>query len=213
MEDFKLNIQQVPGDGDCLFYSVAHILRNWYLRKAEGGGGVSEAGAESVPDLESFCKYLRSKVALRVLDESDAQCSDMIQTWHKLWRDAVKEKDMEMIHEMKHMLNVLQPTSTVDRRVLFKNMLDPSIYWGDEFALQSMEDFLGCMFVVVNDRFAFVQRQYKPETLLTPRWISMLLLRGCHYEALQDNSGKFCWSLEELPSLIQDLIGNFRSAL
>lgn len=205
-EDFKLNIQQVPGNGDCLFYSVAYILQSWYTRKE------SETKI-GVPDLESLCKYLRSKVALRVLDESDAQCSDVIQTWHNLWSDAVKEKDMEMIHEMKHMHNVLQPMTVVDRRVLFKNMLDSSIYWGDEFALQSLENFLGCMFVVVNDRFAFVQRQYRPETLLNPKWISMLLLRGCHYEALHDNSGRFCWAIDQLPPLIQELITNFRKAL
>jgi hypothetical protein len=200
--DFKLHIQAVPGDGDCLFFSVAHILRDRFKDADEKG---------SMPDIKSFAKYMRSKVALRVLDESDAECTEIINTWHSLWYDALREKDMEMMHEMKHMHNVLRPLSKVDRRILFRNMMEPSIYWGDEFALQSMERFLGCMFVVVNERFAFVQRQYSRITLEEPKWISMLLLRGAHYEPLHDNSGNYCWAMDALPPLIQNLISQFKT--
>jgi len=195
--DFRLNIQSVPGNGDCLFYSVSHIILDRY----------KDAKLSSkVPTLENLTRYLRRKVAMRVLDEGDEEGGRIIETWHKLWRDAVREKDVELMLEMRHMQNVLQPMSLCDRKILFRNMCDASVYWGDEFALRTLEKFLGCVFVVVNDRFEIVQREYGSAQSLEPHWISMLLLRGMHYEPLHDNAGSYCWAFEQLPPTIQGFV-------
>jgi hypothetical protein len=207
--DFRLNIQSVPGNGDCLFYSVSHIILDRYK-----GAKLSS----KVPSLENLTLYLRRKVALRVLDVDDAESNGIIQTWHKLWTDAVREKDAELMNEMRHMQNVLQPMSLCDRKILFRNMCNPAVYWGDEFALKTLERLLGCMFVVVNDRFEIVQREYSSSSSSSShtsaasaashdlRWISMLLLRGMHYEPLHDNEGSYCWALGQLPPAIQGFV-------
>lgn len=193
--EFKLNIQSVPGDGDCLFTSVAHILHDRF------------SNSDKLPRVPHLSKYLRSKVAMRVMDVRDEASNAMVDTWHKLWTDALREKDVELMTEMKHMQNVLHPMSAIDRKILCRNMLNPGIYWGDEFALNTLEKALGCIFVVVNDRFEIVQREYtsspKPDAA---KWISMLLLRGMHYEPLHDNDGNYCWAMGQLPDVIQSFV-------
>jgi len=197
--EFRLTIQAVPGDGDCLFYSVSHILHSRF----------SKAELKSaVPKMSELAKYLRSKVAMRVMDVTDEESNSIISTWHRLWSDALREKDMELMMEMRHMQNVMQPMSTIDRKILFRNMLNPGIYWGDEFALKTMEKALSCIFVVVNDRFEIVQREYSKSGVnpSTAKWISMLLLRGMHYEPLHDNTGNYCWTMGQLPDVIQNFV-------
>jgi hypothetical protein len=204
--NFRLNIQPVPGDGDCLFYSVSHILNNRFS---------SAERKSAIPKISELAKYLRSKVAMRVMDARDEESNAIISTWHKLWSDALREKDTELMMEMRHMQNVMQPMSTIDRKILFRNMLNPGIYWGDEFALKTMEKALGCIFVVVNDRFEIVQREYTKSGVSpsTAKWISMLLLRGMHYEPLHDNSGTYCWTMGQLPDVIQNFVNQlFRDA-
>lgn len=199
--DFRLNIQSVPADGNCLFTSVAYVLHNRFSDTTRA------KESSPLPKIPHLSKYLRSKVAMRVMDVRDEASNSMVDTWHKLWTDALREKDVELMSEMKHMQNVLHPMSLIDRKILFRNMMNPGIYWGDEFALITLEKSLGCIFIVVNDRFEIVQREYissfQPDTA---KWISMLLLRGMHYEPLHDNDGNYCWTMDQLPDLIQDFV-------
>jgi hypothetical protein len=144
---------------------------------------------------------------MRVMDESDKECTQRISTWHSLWEDAIKERDGEMINELRHMHNVHHPLSSMDRRVLFGNMMNRGIYWGDEFALQTMEKVLNCMFVVVNERLHIIQREYDVDAG-SRDWIALLLLRGQHYEPIHDNTGAFSWNMDSIPEPLRPMIDN-----
>jgi len=194
--DFGLSALSVPADGDCLFHSVAMILHKRYSELKEEG---------SLPAPSSVSRYLRSRVALRVLDETDEECTHVIELWHTLWVDAVKERQGELMNELRHMHNVHRPLSAMDRRVLFGNMMNRDIYWGDEFALQTMEKVLNCMFVVVNERLHVVQRDYGAAGE-DKEWMAMLLLRGQHYEPVYANDGSYSWSMEDIPEQLKPMI-------
>ena len=258
---FVLMAHPVPGDGNCLFTSVALIVLNWIdLRWAQGerakeGTGAPAAPLEFVPpkpeEVHMLANYLRSRVAQRVVDVEDEDASRTMEHWFQLWVNALKEKDTEMAIEMRHMNGVEgvaaagvegpaaaeAPASSIsfsmaDRRVLFRNMMDARIYWGDEFALRSLEAILGCMLCVVNESYKIVKREYTshpPATLaraamlppaalqamgggdtegsVTPsRFLGLLVLRHNHYEPLRTRDGIYAWDMDALPTGLAELV-------
>jgi len=242
---FVLRPVAVPGNGDCLFYAVAKVLIDWLDRRGaaaapQGPGCAASpapspaaAAAADVPpppeptrqELDEVARYLRGRVAARVLDPSDASCSETLAAWWRLWTGACAEKDAEMMTEMRHMSGVTGngagPLTLADRRVVFRNMMDPRIYWGDEFALRSLEAALCCRLCVVNERFRVVKREHGanetqslgellpgPEGQRTP-FLGLLILAHQHYEPLAGPGGVLAWDMSALPNPLATLVSQW----
>lgn len=270
----------VPGNGDCLFYSVARILLDWLdrvqqreeldreldreldteLERELGAEMDLESPSTSAPlpppppppptakELDEVARYLRGRVAMRVLDPEDAACNETLATWWQLWRNGCKEKDIEIMMEMQHMKGVTGPPEQgvtgppeqgvktnspspprfplADRRIVFRNMMDPRIYWGDEFALRTMEAVLGCRLCVVNERYHVVQREHGgrevgrgspsslPEGALPDNdvpFLGLLLLVNSHYEPLAGPGSTFSWDMRSLPVPLRRLVAQWLS--
>jgi hypothetical protein len=231
----------VPGNGDCLFYAVARILIDWLDRLgAENGGsggtpnaeqGSAAAGTPSPAgtpppaptraELDEVARYLRGRVAARVLDPADDGCAATLTAWLRLWEDACREKDPEMMMEMRHMQGVAGgPLTLADRRLVFRNMMNPGVYWGDEFALRSLEAVLGCRLCVVNEQLRVVKRQHgahektslgallPAESLPSNHrpFLGLLLLAHAHYEPLSGPGGVLAWDMAALPGPLAKLV-------
>lgn len=198
----------VPGDGDCLFHSVVFMLQT--LSSDSFRKLVSSLTNRPIrPDQpQELSRLLRFRVAARVLDEEDEDAKATIDVWQQLWADAVKEKSLDMMAEMGHLANVMQPASRVDRRILFSNMLNAKMYWGDEFALRTLERLMRCTFIVFDDSYKPVRRE---RTALggRPLFVGLLLLRGMHYEPLYVTDGsakRVLFRYEELPPVLRELL-------
>jgi hypothetical protein len=218
----------VPGNGDCLFFSVAHMLLDWLDR--ESGHPAQPPTPE---ELAEVARYLRGRVAIRVLDPNDAGCNNALLVWWRLWKEACRERESEMMVEMRHMKGVSGPEPSAeghgdesgsfmlaDRRILFRNMMDPAVYWGDEFALRTMEAVLGCRLCVVNEQYMIIKRetgqneQYSPKAALpsgalpvsSAPFLGMLLLSHSHYEPLAGPNGELAWKMDELPDPLNRLV-------
>jgi hypothetical protein len=217
----------VPGNGDCLFHSVALILMDWLDRDV----GSADTAAPSPPtssEMSEVAAYLRSRVAMRVLDPADEGCNAVLDTWWLLWENGRKEKDAEIMMEMQHMRGVAGPVTMAgrnhfalaDRRVVFRNMMDPRFYWGDEFALRTMEAVLGCRLCVVNEHYQVVKREHGayempseaatlPDGALPKHrgpFLGLLLLNRAHYEPLRGPCGTLAWDMADLPPNLQLLV-------
>jgi hypothetical protein len=258
--DMILVPHPVPGDGNCLFASVALVLINWIdysaakkeiAEKEHVDPSLVHVPAATIAafapprpeEVAMLANYLRSRVAQRVLDPTDDDANRAISNWFQLWVNALKEKDAEMAIEMRHMNGVEGDSSNsaaeghsvsfsaADRRVLFRNMMDARIYWGDEFALRSLEAVLGCMLCVVNESYQVVKREYSsaPPTLARAAMLSddavsaanlgggesgsgaasflgLLVLRNNHYEPLRTHDNRYVWEMAALPVGLSNLV-------
>jgi hypothetical protein len=252
---FVLRPVGVPGNGDCLFYAVARILIDWLdrLGREQAGGGDPEPAVPPSPDssspdppsraeLDEVARYLRGRVAARVLDPKDDGCAAALSTWWRLWADACREKDAEMMTEMRHMQGVAGwppaeegspgrqaaplSLSLADRRLVFRNMMNPGIYWGDEFALRSLEAVLGCRLCVVNEHLRVVKREHGADETtslgaLLPAdslpanhrpFLGLLILAHAHYEPLSGPGGVLAWDMAALPGPLDKLVTQWLGA-
>jgi hypothetical protein len=192
----------VPGDGNCLFAALAHIV----LDRVSRGRRWSEGEADKM--VTSVAQLLRSKVAGRVLSGTDADADGVVGVWHKLWKSAVREKNAELQVEFRHMSNVGYPLTALDRRILFRNMMNPAIYWGDEFALRSLEQLLQCRLCVIDSTLRVIRREPGPPQ--RPDFIAFLLLRNQHYQPLRSMpESRFAWDPAELPAKLRSLLDSW----
>lgn len=192
----------VPGNGDCLFTSLAHVLLDRLAR------GRRWAEGEFDRQIVSVARLLRSKVAGQVLDESDGETDGVVATWHKLWKGAVREKNVELQLEFRHMTNVGYPLTALDRRILFRNMMKSTVYWGDEFALRSLERVLQCRLCVIDGTLRVIRREPGPPR--RPNFIAFLLLRNQHYQPLRTMpESRFAWEPADLPPKLRSLLDSW----
>lgn len=227
---FVLRPVGVPGNGDCLFYAVGRILIDWLDRlgmEAAGLGSASAPAAAVAPEpptraeLDEVARYLRGRVAARVLDPEDEGSEETLAAWWRLWSDAQREKNAELMVETRHMQGVAGGALTLaDRRLIFRNMMDPRIYWGDDFALRSLEAVLGCRLCVVNESMRVVKREHGADerttagSLLPPEampaghrpFLGMLILAHAHYEPLCGPGGVLAWDMAALPTPLSKLV-------
>lgn len=192
----------VPGDGNCLFTSLSHVLLDRLARGRRWAQGDFERQVAAV------ARLLRSRVAARVLDAADAEADQVVATWHKLWKGAVREKNAELQVEFRHMSNVGYPLTALDRRILFRNMMRPAIYWGDEFALRSMERLLHCRLCVIDASLRVIRREPGPPQ--QPHFVAFLLLRNQHYQPLRTMpESRFAWEPADLPPKLRSLLDSW----
>jgi hypothetical protein len=232
---FTLNAVPVPGDGDCLFSSVALILLDWLDRQEEDGAR-QEVPAQDVRDV---ARYLRSLVASRILDRTDEESERMLATWRRLWADAraeaAKGDAAALTQELQHLDESIcgggggdtgdpPPLTLAQRRALFRNMMDPRRYWGDEFALRTLEACLDARFCVVDERLSVIKRELNesprisalcrlPADILPADagpFLGILLLRHAHYEPAATDSGQKAWALRDLPVQLQRILNFLR---
>jgi hypothetical protein len=285
-DQFMLHAVPVPGDGNCLFYSVALVLLDWLDRscpaspdatsakavwkglgvgvppsaakeervtpsaakgskgapsESHGAANTCETGSSAAipsPSSEDVCdvaRYLRSLVASRVLDRTDEESERMIDTWRRLWGDAWKEyreqKDQKpgaappILLELQHLDESISPADAgplplPQRRALYRNMMEPRRYWGDEFALRTLETALNGRFCVVDERLNVIKRESNETSRVSTLcripgdilpedrgpFLGVLLLRHGHYEPAASDDGQMAWDLRDLPLQLQRVL-------
>lgn len=270
-DQFMLHAVPVPGDGNCLFYSVALVLLDWLDRscpaspdatsakavwkglgvkgapsESHGAADTCETGSSAAipsPSSEDVCdvaRYLRSLVASRVLDRTDEESERMIETWRRLWGDAWKEyreqKDQKpdatppILLELQHLDESISPADAgplplSQRRALYRNMMEPRRYWGDEFALRTLETALNGRFCVVDERLNVIKRESNETSRVSTLcripgdilpedrgpFLGVLLLRHGHYEPAASDDGQMAWDLRDLPLQLQRVLNYLQS--
>jgi hypothetical protein len=231
---FMLHAVAVPGDGDCLFSSVALVLLDWL----DGTAGRPRTPTAS-SEVRDVARYLRTLVASRVLDRTDEESERMIETWRRLWGDACRELAEQqqqqqqqqpcapppILHELQHLDESISPAESgplplAQRRALYRNMMDARRYWGDEFALRTLETALGGRFCVVDERLNVVKRERNESARVSSLcrvpgdilpsdrgpFLGVLLLRHAHYEPAASDEGQMAWDMRNLPVQLQRIV-------
>lgn len=151
-----------PGNGDCLFHAVSRALR-------EGGVATTSHSA------------LRQLVARSVLQPGRQALSAMT-----AWMGMVQAG---MGAEVPHALAVYPSYVRQGRRLtpanlhaLYAAMMDPRLYWGDEYAIQVLERaFRCCLLIYAPDG----TRLGHHTTSHVPAFYVPLLYDGGHYSQLR----------------------------
>ena len=121
----QLDVLSIPfTPGDCLFDSLSF--------------GLCQS------NIERSATDLRAKVA-RAAQRSRAAST------LEFWRDVLENGDEETRHEYRFAAPLSESglPRDVAMRELFDNMMDPVLYWGDEFALQTLASLFHTRFLIV----------------------------------------------------------------
>lgn len=153
-----LSFASVAGDGHCLFSSLAYLL--------------------SPLNLGFDAKQLRNIVANRILNENDTEATDVLISWIVMMRDAAKNNndaknnnnDTTYQLHFRHLLDVpniftSETISLEQRRCIYDNM-NTSKYWGDEFAISTIENAFNISIIILNENQ--VKLKQLPTVLKTP---------------------------------------------
>jgi len=188
-----VEICETPGDGNCFFYALCRALNS--------------AG------LSCTIQDLRHLVASRVLNENDESTTFAISTWIILYRDALKESDYRLLSEYKHVQDIAnESTLNIQSRTqLYRSIMSPD-YWGDEFAIRTLEDLLRLTILIWNKDMQSPMHtrtfsEIKERNLGGFRkihWYILLLFSPSsrHYEGLSVNS-QMIFTFATLPSQIK----------
>lgn len=141
-------IENVKGDGNCMFTSICKILSKKKM-------------------YECSIEQLRQVVARRFLDKQDEQANDVLVSWFVLTNNYVKEKktsklaptslDEQQWQDYFHILsipgyssvNTLDDITDVMRIQIYKEILKPS-FWGETFSLLTLSQYFNMIFRVVD---------------------------------------------------------------
>ena len=181
-----LRPEHVAPDGDCLFHSILRCIKD-------------------VPFLSGVytsAHQLRERVALAIL--SDPRAETFLRGWIELHQQAKQHKEIEMLMETMHVEHVYKDLTTADKYVAAMTMLDKQKYWGEEFALLTLEECLGVRFIVVDSHTnRTVSREHRKHDA---KYVSVLLLSNLHYEPLIDkDTRRAAWPLDNLPQSLRNL--------
>jgi hypothetical protein len=145
----------IPGDGNCLFTTIADVLRHLpteLLAKVQGhlsAAGISRITVEDLKD-EEMVRTLSVANIFRQTDRMKA----MIKDWRYLYAMAKKERNTSLANDLRHMASIehiTDPELTKEHlQILYRSMRQKSTYWGTEFDLINLEAFLGIRFIVVD---------------------------------------------------------------
>lgn len=159
-----IEIHTVDEDGHCFFTSLQTIL-------AHHG-------------VESSVPQLRSIVARTVLNESDEHMTGVVMDWIHMYRDAVNDKNHDMLLEYAQVQDVRHPPNTVltpqDRRMIYHRMMTNE-YWGDETAIRIIQKKLQ-MYIVVIDGCSGKEMWNPIEDKTDTDCFCCMVLHGNHYE-------------------------------
>jgi len=200
---------KTPPDGNCLFTSVAAMLR----RTKEEDSAESKAMVQAVDEFlrqqgeHWTCEtvrpsILRYMVASCALDSSCTLLNSAVANWIEIARALEKEHDRALMVEYEHVNCVIRAENPnkltqSERRRLYLSMSRQS-YWGEQVALQLLRMKTGIAYLVVDGSgsllFQFDASETPPETGL----FGVLHLSGRHYTPLSKNN-RFLFTEDDLP--------------
>lgn len=201
-----------PPDGNCLFSSVAAMLRRTVA-------SADPEHAHVIGAVDAFVRrrgenwtcasvtptILRHMVASCALDPSCDLLNNAVANWIEIARALESERDRAMMVEYEHVRCVMgarDPTTLTrtERRRLYSSLSRQS-YWGEQVALQLLRAKMGIAFLVVDGNgsllFQFDASERPPETGL----FGILHLAGRHYTPLSKND-RFLFEEQTLPFAI-----------
>lgn len=191
----SLETLRVPADGDCLFHSLVHILK------------------AIDPDTAHTARSLRELVALRALAPENEH---VLATWVRLFRDTMDEARTDPVRagalaiEWRHVEHAHPDLSTTDRVLIAAAMLDPTTYWGDQFALHVLEDELHLRIIVLDMTLKPMFRDAMPRRT-EPRHVAFVQLQGIHYEPLVHEGRVMAWPVDAVPPDVMATYGGATS--
>ena len=177
----------VHANGDCFFESLQIIL-NSYRKEDE---------KYSIRDL-------RDVVARPVLDENNKTVNKTIETWLQLYKDAIKEKDVILREEYKHMRGLedtIVPLLPKYRITLYNNMMS-SLYWGEQYACRTIEEATGLRFLIFNGDLKQPQLNWYHSLHYKPTHYCFIQLKKQHYTPISLN-GQYIWIWYDIPDSIK----------
>lgn len=164
-------------NGDCLFHSIHLFLLS-----------VLHRGTYTTFEL-------RHAVAKTVLDLGNKEALHAMEMWKLILQSAIENGDKELQREYRHAFPLLKdvtPFEMVTRTKLFQNMLNVSIYWGDQYAIQVLESKLNVQFLVLKKTIVAnaetirgqVGVDHSGNLQWAPNWFGIFVLDGNHYMPL-----------------------------
>lgn len=119
----------VPEDGDCFFSSIVVAMK--------------DAGVETTS------KRLRHLVAVEVLNPGNQVAQQTIDRWRELLAAGISARNGQLIREYYHAMPVVTADGPVERKRLYEQMMT-SAYWGEQFALETLEEKLNLKIDVID---------------------------------------------------------------
>ena len=185
----NLRLHETEQNGNCFFSSVQIILKS--------------------VGVETTVSYLRHVVAEPVLKNiDDPMIAETIKSWAEIYMSAIKENNLLLINEYKHMRDVIKRKNNniqeglyVSQHQLYKNMLS-SEYWGEQHACRIIEEQTQMGFLVFNGDIQGPQITWHHSSNFHPTHYCMLYLAGQHYMPVSWNN-KFIFKWNELTLAIQ----------
>lgn len=190
---------QTNGDGNCFFQSV-HI------------------GLKSIVENPYSIYELRNEVAMSI-KEDRKEGLQALDTWKVLLHYAIQEKDQALQKEFAHALPLVKgDISESSIQHVYENMLDPNLYWGDQYALNILELRLNVKLIVLKKsvtmppRLVIQRNIVHEERHYRPMYCIILFLHNEHYMPLihrytKDNVVKYvtCFKVHKLPCFIENI--------
>jgi len=158
----KWEVLETPGNGDCFFHSIANALRR------EKGINVNHMS-------------LRHTVAKTML-MPDRNALSAIATWMQMISAGLGSEVQHAVPIFPHFRkrgNILKS----HLHLLYGNMLNSQLYWGDEYAIKVIErTFQCCILVYTPD-----MKRLTHVTCVIPQFYIPLFYDGNHYSLMKYN--------------------------
>ncbi len=179
----SMKVHPTMGNGNCLFDSFNIML----------------SSVKHPVDPQSLRKF----VALTVMDEKDEKTNETIKSWLEIFKGIVQEKhiDKSLYREymfMKGLEHAHWPFSLEQRTLLFNNMMNPSLYWGEQHAVRVLEEYFRIRMLVFCSDFQTSRLCWNYNSSYKPICYGVLLLSGQHYQPVSINR-KFIWAWTDMP--------------
>lgn len=207
----------VPPDGDCLFSCVAQILHRMPpAHKAAVQAHMTAIGL-TVPTVELLAQNpdMVRLLSVSSIRTDSPMVKNVIATWRVLYANAYREGDRDMLTEYRHMSCLHGVTDEelkpVHLSALLASMRQKSTYWGNEFDLRMLEEYLGVHFIVVSNegKVQYLAMEHDPG--FEPHLFCLLYRREWpgempHYQGLKlAKTGAMSFTKEELPRVVIDM--------
>ena len=181
--DYKLH--PTVKNGNCLFDCVCQIMKSI--------------------NLHTTITHLRKVVAFPVMNVKDTLMNETLKTWCLL---AKESQEPSISLELQHVQSIQDPLTPNARLQIWNNMMNPSLYWGDEHALRILEERLQCIFLIFSYNHGLhMPIDHTESSSYNPTHYTMLYLSGknemCkHYRPIS-YKGQWVFSLKDLPSRVK----------
>lgn len=155
-------IVPTPGDGDCLFYAVSRALREGHKST------ISHIG-------------LRQLVARTVLDPNNFTQAAMV-SWMTMVEAGLGCEVPHAVPVYGAYLRQRKKLTRANLHELYTAMMDASLYWGDEYAIQVIERAYRCCLLIYSRTG---QRIGHHVTSHVPSFYIPLLFENKHYSQMK----------------------------